>query len=141
VYTIKVCELITHVRRFEETAALIEDFGYIADLLGPRMGCFLFQLPPGVRYSSETLHSILSQLDLTRRNVVEFRHKSWWNEEVFKLSRQRGCAAPRPCGSISTSIATAIHQKRQAVIGIIGSFCGHRNIHYFCELLRQFTIP
>jgi hypothetical protein len=34
VYTIKVCELITHIKRFEETKILIEDFGYIADLLG-----------------------------------------------------------------------------------------------------------
>jgi uncharacterized protein YecE (DUF72 family) len=25
---------------------LVKDFGYIADLLGGRMGCFLFQLPP-----------------------------------------------------------------------------------------------
>ena len=49
VYTIKVCELITHVKRFQDTADLIEDFGYIADLLGPQMGCFLFQLPPSVR--------------------------------------------------------------------------------------------
>ncbi|CDM61713.1 hypothetical protein LPU83_pLPU83d_0342 (plasmid) [Rhizobium favelukesii] len=45
VYTVKVCELITHIRRFDGTATLIRDFGYIADLLGNQMGCFLFQLP------------------------------------------------------------------------------------------------
>jgi uncharacterized protein YecE (DUF72 family) len=100
VYTIKVCELITHIKRFEDTRILIEDFGYISDLLGPQMGCFLFQLPPSVRYTPAILDSILSQLDPSRRNVVEFRHKSWWNEEVFDAFKAAGtifcsCSGPR----------------------------------------------
>ncbi|MBW9118128.1 DUF72 domain-containing protein [Rhizobium cauense] len=99
VYTIKVCELITHINRFEKTEVLVEDFGYIADLLGPRMGCFLFQLPPSVRYSSEMLRLILSQLDRRRRNVVEFRHKSWWNQDVYNAFADAGaifcsCSGP-----------------------------------------------
>ncbi|WP_426124327.1 DUF72 domain-containing protein [Pararhizobium sp. PWRC1-1] len=100
VYTVKVCELITHVKRFEDTETLVEDFGYIADLLGQQMGCFLFQLPPSVRYSAEMLHRILSQLDPSHRNVVEFRHRSWWSEEVFNAFRAAGaifcsCSGPR----------------------------------------------
>jgi uncharacterized protein YecE (DUF72 family) len=51
VYTVKACELITHIRRFAGTKTLVRDFGLIADLLGPRMGCFLFQLPPSFRYT------------------------------------------------------------------------------------------
>jgi uncharacterized protein YecE (DUF72 family) len=43
VYTVKVCELITHVKRFTGTKTLVKDFGLIADILGDRMGCFLFQ--------------------------------------------------------------------------------------------------
>ncbi|WP_037079739.1 DUF72 domain-containing protein [Rhizobium sp. CCGE 510] len=100
VYTIKVCELITHVRRFEDCDELIRDFGYIADMLGKRMGCFLFQLPPSIRYSPETLQLVLRQLDPCRRNVVEFRHKSWWNDEVFRQFKATGaifcsCSGPR----------------------------------------------
>jgi hypothetical protein len=38
--------LITHTRRFSRTAEKAKDFGLIADLLGPVMGCFLFQFPP-----------------------------------------------------------------------------------------------
>lgn len=40
VYTVKVSELITHVKRFRRTKILVKDFGFIADLLGKRMGCF-----------------------------------------------------------------------------------------------------
>ena len=100
VYTVKASELITHVKRFTGTRTLIRDFGYIADLLGPRMGCFLFQLPPSVHYTLARLDRILSQLDPARRNVVEFRHRSWWNEQVFAAFRASGtifcsCSGPR----------------------------------------------
>jgi uncharacterized protein YecE (DUF72 family) len=100
VYTVKVSELITHVRRFEDTKTLIEDFGYIADLLGLRMGCFLFQLPPSFHYSPERLRTIVEQLDHRRRNVVEFRHGSWWNDAVYDAFRETGtifcsCSGPR----------------------------------------------
>src|ERR1700704_4073960 len=73
VYTVKACELITHVKRFARTKELVKDFGYIATLLGPRMGCFLFQLPPSFRYTPARLKLILGQLDRRRRTVAEFR--------------------------------------------------------------------
>jgi uncharacterized protein YecE (DUF72 family) len=90
VYTVKVCELITHVKRFKGTKTLIRDFGIIADILGQQMGCFLFQLPPSYHYTKPRLNSIVSQLDPARRNVVEFRHKSWWNEEVYRAFKKAG---------------------------------------------------
>lgn len=100
IYTVKVSELITHVKRFSGTKTLVKDFGYIADILGSRMGCFLFQLPPSFHYTPVRLKNILSQLDPLRRNVVEFRHASWWNEDVFAAFRQAGaifcsCSGPR----------------------------------------------
>jgi uncharacterized protein YecE (DUF72 family) len=39
------------VKRFKGTKTLIKDFALIADILGDRMGCFLFQLPPSYRYT------------------------------------------------------------------------------------------
>ena len=41
IYTVKGCELITHVKRFSRTETLVKDFSYIADLLGVQRGCFL----------------------------------------------------------------------------------------------------
>ncbi|HYE54040.1 MAG TPA: DUF72 domain-containing protein [Chitinophagaceae bacterium] len=100
VYTVKVSELITHVKRLKGTKELTKDFGLIADLLGNRMGCFLYQLPPSYHYTPARLNSILSQLDPRRRNVVEFRHKSWWNEKVYTAFRAAkaifcSCSGPR----------------------------------------------
>ena len=121
VYTVKVSELITHVKRFTGTKMLIRDFGHIADLLGPHMGCFLFQLPPSFHYSRARLHRILSQLDQDRRNVVEFRHRSWWQEHVFAAFRASGtifcsCSGPRlPDGLVKTAddVYVRFHGVRQ----------------------------
>jgi uncharacterized protein YecE (DUF72 family) len=100
IYTVKVSELITHIMKFEGSETLVRDFGYIADLLGPRMGCFLFQLPPSFHFSPTHLRDILRQLDPARRNVIEFRHPSWWTEEVYAAFTQAGaifcsCSGPR----------------------------------------------
>jgi len=88
------------VKKFKGTKTLIKDFGMIADVLGDRMGCFLFQLPPSYRFTKVRLNDIVSQLDASRRNVVEFRHPSWWNEEVYSAFRKAGvifcsCSAPK----------------------------------------------
>src|SRR5215218_5025622 len=99
VYTVKASELITHVKRFTGTKTLVRDFGHVADLLGPRFGCFLFQLPPSFHYTPARLARIVGQLDPARRNVVEFRHRSWWNDRVYAAFRAAGaifcsCSGP-----------------------------------------------
>ena len=75
------------VRRHE---ALVRDFGHIADLLGPRFGCFLFQLPPSFHYSPAALKRVARAARPGRPNVVEFRHRSWWNETRLPSVPRRG---------------------------------------------------
>lgn len=88
VYTVKVNELITHIKKFEHVKNLVRDFAYIGNLLGERMGCFLFQLPPDYEYTPARLKEIVTQLDPQHRSVVEFRHESWWNEKVYKAFKK-----------------------------------------------------
>jgi uncharacterized protein YecE (DUF72 family) len=54
VYTVKVCDLITHVKKFKGTKTLIKDFGMIADVLGDRMGCFLCRSNAGKAVSERS---------------------------------------------------------------------------------------
>ena len=71
IYTVKVNEHITHIKRFTGTKTLVKDFGIIADILGDRMGCFLFQLPPSYHYTKARLNAVLSQLDPARQRRAE----------------------------------------------------------------------
>jgi uncharacterized protein YecE (DUF72 family) len=58
-------------------------YATVKEGLKEKCGCYLFQLPPNYHYDDKKLQRILDSLDLTLPNVLEFRHESWWNEEVF----------------------------------------------------------
>lgn len=89
-YSVKVNRLITHEKRLVRTRMLVEEFCKFEEILGPKLGSFLFQFPPSYRYTASRLASVIRQLDPKYRNAVEFRHKSWWRESVYKRFRERG---------------------------------------------------
>lgn len=89
-YSVKVNQLITHEKRLFRTRKLIRDFYFIAEILGPQLGCFLFQFPPSYRYTPSRLKSLIEQLDPRYRDAIEFRHRSWWREAVYRRLRAGG---------------------------------------------------
>ena len=89
-YSVKVNGSITHEKRMVRTKKDVREFYNIAEVLGPKMGCFLFQFPPSYRYTPARLKSIVNQLDPEHRNAIEFRHKSWWREAVYRAFEKRG---------------------------------------------------
>jgi uncharacterized protein YecE (DUF72 family) len=98
-YAVKVNGIITHEKRMVRTKTLVKEFYSIAEILGPQMGCFLFQFPPSYRYTPARLKSIVSQLDARQRNAVEFRHKSWWRLAVYRAFEKSGiifCSVSAP---------------------------------------------
>ena len=108
-YSVKVNRLITHEKRLRRTRKLVQEFCKIDNLLGEKLGCFLFQFPPSYKYTPSRLKSIVTQLDPRLRNAVEFRHKSWWRESVYRAFEKHGLifcsiSAPRlPDELIKTS--------------------------------------
>ena len=89
IYSIKVNRLITHEMRMEGTRMLSEQFCMdVGDPLGARLGCLLFQFPPSFRFNRTRLKRIVQQLNPDCRSVVEFRHRSWWNAEVYRVLRR-----------------------------------------------------
>lgn len=84
-FSSKVPRSITHYKRFIETERMLQDFyGLLKEGLGEKLGCVLFQLPPQFVYDEDKLQKILSQVDRSFTNVIEFRHESWWRKDVQK---------------------------------------------------------
>lgn len=84
-FAVKAPRAITHYKKFNNTTDLISNFyNIIGKGLEEKLGCVLFQLPPNFHYSEAHLDRILKSLDNSFLNVVEFRHASWWNEQVYK---------------------------------------------------------
>jgi uncharacterized protein YecE (DUF72 family) len=88
IFALKANWLITHRKRFRDSKGLIERFYQIGDELKEKLGCILFQLPPKMEKDLALLEKILEQLDLRRNNIIEFRHKSWFNKEVYDILRK-----------------------------------------------------
>lgn len=84
VFTIKAPRLITHYKQLIACKELLADF-YLAigNGLTNKLACVLFQFPPKFNYTTERLQLLLDLLDPTFKNVVEFRHASWWDEEIY----------------------------------------------------------
>jgi len=85
-FSLKANNQITHFKKFNGTQELINEFYDVADKsLKDKLECILFQLPPSVKYSRETLDRIVEQLNPAFNNVLEFRDAGWWNEDVYKI--------------------------------------------------------
>lgn len=99
-FAVKVPRLITHYKKFVDTGSLLSDFyDTISKGLKEKLGPVLFQLPPGMQYSKEKLKVIIDSINPTFTNIVECRHASWWNQEVydaFKKSNISFCSISYP---------------------------------------------
>jgi len=84
-FAVKAPRAITHFKQFHNTGQMISDFySVINEGLKEKLGCVLFQLPPRSAYTEERLQRIIDSLSPAFDNVLEFRHPSWWNEEVYR---------------------------------------------------------
>jgi len=90
IYSIKAPRIITHRKRFHDCARQIADFYEVLAPLSDRLGCLLFQMPPTFPFSEENLGRILVGLRPGFRNVVEFRHASWWKQKVYQALERAG---------------------------------------------------
>ena len=52
----------------------------------------LFQLPPNSKKDAERLRDFLALLPSTIPAAFEFRHESWFDDEIFDLLRAKDCA-------------------------------------------------
>ena len=89
-FTLKANRAITHSRKFHNTEQLLANFYKLAYLLQEKLLCVLFQLPPFVHKNLELLETIVDQVDFKITNVVEFRHESWWDSEVYDFMKKKG---------------------------------------------------
>jgi uncharacterized protein YecE (DUF72 family) len=90
-FSVKAPRAITHYKQLIDCKRMLNDFySTCSKGLKEKLGPVLFQFPGRFKYTEERLQRILDNLDPTFTNVVEFRHNSWWNEEVYtRLKNKR----------------------------------------------------
>lgn len=91
-FVLKAPEQITHRKRLKDVGDSVSTFLDLASTLKKRLGPLLFQLPPNYQKDVPRLRAFLALLPPERRVTLEFRHASWFDDEVFTLLREHRVA-------------------------------------------------
>jgi uncharacterized protein YecE (DUF72 family) len=93
-FAVKVSRYITHVKRLLDVPLHLPLlYARLEPLLrSPKLGPFLWQLPPTFRADVDRLARALEHLHDGHRHAFEFRHPSWFREDVYTLLREHGVA-------------------------------------------------
>jgi uncharacterized protein YecE (DUF72 family) len=83
---------ITHDAKLVGCEELTAGFCRIAGTLGNQLGALLFQLPPTLKKDLTRLDAFLASLPPKAPAAFEFRHPSWFDDDVFGRLRQHGKA-------------------------------------------------
>lgn len=90
-FSVKANRQITHIRRLRDAEELLRVQLERLGGLGDRRGPLLFQLPPSLRRDVPLLRDFLYALPPSLV-AVEFRHASWYEDEVYALLGEQGAS-------------------------------------------------
>ena len=93
VFAVKASRYLTHVKRLTDLGPGIKRFYERLEPLreSPKLGPVLWQLPENFRRDDDRLADALARLP-PGRHCFEFRHQSWFAEDVYALLREHGAA-------------------------------------------------
>jgi uncharacterized protein YecE (DUF72 family) len=90
-FAFKAPKQITHILRLGKgSSEAAEKLSKTLDLLGPKRGPVLFQLPPYAKQDLKLLEQFLSSTAGTESRVFEFRHQSWLQDPTYELLDKYG---------------------------------------------------
>jgi uncharacterized protein YecE (DUF72 family) len=91
-FVLKAPQRITHMKRLKDADDSVSYFLEVAATLKKRLGPLLFQLPPNMKKDVPRLAAFLALIPSSHRVVFEFRHASWFDDEVLGLLREQRTA-------------------------------------------------
>jgi uncharacterized protein YecE (DUF72 family) len=110
-FAVKANQSITHIMRLRDVGAKTADLVASLEPLASagKLGPLLFQLPPYLKCDLPLLDDFLAGLPLNTRAAMEFRHASWFTEDVYdRLGRANAALCEAESDKLVTpEIATA----------------------------------
>ena len=91
-FALKAPQRITHFGRLRNVDDPVRFFCEVVRTLGPKLGPLLFQLPPNFPRDTARLSDLLALLPADLAYAFEFRHDSWFTDEVYDRLKARGAA-------------------------------------------------
>ncbi len=92
--SVKAHQVITHIKRLQKTEDFLPRFLSTVEPLAraEKLGPLLFQLPPNLKVDVGLLEEFLRGLPRAVPSAFEFRHISWFTDEVYELLKKNNRA-------------------------------------------------
>jgi uncharacterized protein YecE (DUF72 family) len=91
-FSVKAPQRITHFKRLKDAEEQTKYFLETVSALEDRLGVILFQLPPNMKKDVERLESFLTHLTTDTPAAFEFRHPTWFDDDVLGILRRHNRA-------------------------------------------------
>src|SRR5271165_3648515 len=91
-FALKANQYITHIRRLQNVEEPLQRFLPTLQPLARQLGPVLFQLPPNLKVDVPLLRDFLALLPRNFKAAFEFRHESWFSDDVYKALQERNAA-------------------------------------------------
>ena len=91
-FVLKAPQRMTHFMRLHNIDDPLRYFCDTVRKLNAKLGAVLFQLPPNFKKDIARLGELLTQFPPDVRAACEFRHASWWSDDVYDLLRSTNTA-------------------------------------------------
>ena len=102
-FALKANQFITHIRRLKNVEEPLQRFLPTLQPLAAQLGAVLFQLPPNLKADAPLLRDFLALLPRNFKAAFEFRHASWFSDEIYQTLRERNAAL---CVALTEKLST-----------------------------------
>lgn len=92
IFSIKISRYITHFKKLEDSEGGWQNFIKNANNLEEKLGPILMQLPPSFSIDAQRLRKFLQLIPNRFIKVFEFRHQSWFKEEIYDILKKNNSA-------------------------------------------------
>src|SRR4029453_5754430 len=91
-FSVKGSQRITHFKRLKDAEAETKYMLETVSGLKEQLGVVLYQLPPNMKKDIERLQSFVAHLPADIPGAFEFRHPTWFEDDVLETLRERNLA-------------------------------------------------
>jgi uncharacterized protein YecE (DUF72 family) len=104
-FSLKAPKEITHTKKLRDCGDVLQRFFGVAKTLHEKSGVTLFQLPPFLKKDAALLKQFLEELPRGCKCAFEFRHVSWFDDDVYGALQSAGVAL---CIADSEKLSTPV---------------------------------
>jgi len=88
-FVLKANQYTTHIRKLQNCEEPVQRFLATLQPLAQQLGPVLFQLGPTQKADAAVLRDFLALLPRNFKAAFEFRHPSWFSDEIYQLLHER----------------------------------------------------